>query len=41
MPEDIIHYEPDPAMPQEIRREGVLFIFNGTETCFWPPTEEL
>lgn len=41
IPQDIIHYEHDPRMPEEIRREGVLFIYNGTETCFWPPIEEL
>lgn len=41
IPPDIIHYEHDPSMPAEIRREGVLFIYQGTETCFWPPSEEL
>lgn len=41
IPQDVIHYERDPSMPDDIRREGVLFIYNGYETCFWPPTEEL
>jgi hypothetical protein len=37
IPEDIIHYENDPAMPEQLKHEGVLFIYNGAETCFWPP----
>jgi hypothetical protein len=24
-------------MPEQLKLEGVLFIYNGTETCFWPP----
>jgi hypothetical protein len=41
IPPDIIHDEHDLTMPAEIRRGGVLFIYNGLETCFWPPLEEL
>jgi hypothetical protein len=37
IPEDIIHYEIDPKMPEQLKREGVLFIYNNQETCFWPP----
>ena len=35
--DDIIHYEDDPKMPEQLKREGVLFIYRGQETCFWPP----
>ena len=37
IPEDIIHHENDPQMPEQLKREGVLFIYNNQETCFWPP----
>ena len=48
IPHDIIHDEEitldnpdnDPKVEEEqlqLRTEGVLFIFHGTETCFWPP----
>jgi hypothetical protein len=37
IPEDIIHHENDPTMPEQLKQEGVLFIYNGAETCFWPP----
>jgi hypothetical protein len=40
-PPDIIHYAMDPAMPPELRRQDVLFVYNGTETCFWPPEHNL
>jgi len=30
-------HENDPKMPEQLKQEGVLFIYNGTETCFWPP----
>lgn len=47
IPNDVIHTEEDleadaktknPMSPQ-LRAEGVLFIYNGTVTCFWPPEE--
>lgn len=39
IPDDIIHWENDPKMPEQLRREGVLFIYqsSGALTCFWPP----
>lgn len=46
IPNDVVHEEPiralDPAdndLPEfkAMRREGVLFIWNGKPTCFWPP----
>ena len=46
LPNDIVHEEPikaidpkDDNLPefQAMRREGVLFIWNGKPTCFWPP----
>jgi len=46
LPNDIVHEDPiralDPAddgLPefQAMRREGVLFIWNGNPSCFWPP----
>jgi hypothetical protein len=37
IPDDIIHYEDDPKMPEQLKQEGVLFLYNGAETCFWPP----
>ena len=37
IPDDVIHYENDPKMPELLKQEGVLFIYNGAETCFWPP----
>lgn len=39
VPNDIIHYEDDPTMPAQLKVEGVLFIYNGIEVCFWPPEE--
>jgi hypothetical protein len=35
--DDIIHYEDDRTMPPQLKAEGVLFIYKGTPTCFWPP----
>lgn len=39
IPDDIIHWEDDPTMPEQLKREGVLFIYQttGQLTCFWPP----
>lgn len=46
IPDYIIHNDPiqaldhkDDSLPEfeEMRREGVLFIFQGKPTCFWPP----
>lgn len=46
IPNDVIHQEPikandpkDDALPEfdAMRREGVLFIYGGKPTCFWPP----
>ena len=49
IPHDVVHTdeitvpkgsENDPRVVEEFRQlraEGVLFIFHGTETCFWPP----
>lgn len=39
IPDDIIHWEDDPTMPEQLKREGVLFIYqmDGRLTCFWPP----
>lgn len=39
IPEDIIHWEDDPKMPEQLKQEGVLFIYqtDGRLTCFWPP----
>ena len=46
IPNDIVHDEPiraldpkDDDLPQfnAMRREGVLFIYDGRATCFWPP----
>lgn len=49
IPHDVVHqeeitvpkgFENDPKVAEEFRQlraEGVLFIFNGMETCFWPP----
>ena len=40
IPPDVIHQESDPTMPQQLKTEGVLFIFppvSGQPTCFWPP----
>lgn len=46
IPNDIVHSEgikaknlDDDKLPQfdAMRREGVLFIYNGVPTCFWPP----
>ncbi len=37
IPNDIIHYEDDPLMPPQLKLEGVLFIYNGNLSCFWPP----
>lgn len=36
IPDDTVH-ETDPNMPAQLRHEGVLFIYNGLVTCFWPP----
>ncbi len=44
--DDVIHSDEihaidpkDDALPEfeQMRREGVLFIYNGNPTCFWPP----
>ncbi len=46
IPDDVIHDDEihakdpkDDALPEfeEMRRQGVLFIYNGTPTCFWKP----
>jgi hypothetical protein len=46
IPDDVIHYDQiraanpkDDALPEfeQMRREGVLFIYGGKPTCFWPP----
>lgn len=40
IPDDVIHTEDDPTMPEQLKEEGVLFIYphgNGQPTCFWPP----
>jgi hypothetical protein len=37
VPDDIIHEEYDPTMPEDLRREGVLFVYRGKPTCFWYP----
>lgn len=46
IPDDVIHDDEihasnpkDDALPEfaQMRREGVLFIYNGQPTCFWPP----
>jgi hypothetical protein len=40
IPDDVIHREPDPSMPAQLKNEGVLFIYppvSGQPTCFWPP----
>jgi hypothetical protein len=37
VPSDIIHEEFDPTMPPQLRTEGVLFVYYGKPTCFWPP----
>lgn len=47
IPNDVIHTEEDEAedakmknkMSPQLRTEGVLFIYNGLVTCFWPPEE--
>lgn len=47
IPNDVIHTEEDlPAdskmknkMSPQLRSEGVLFVYNGVVTCFWPPEE--
>lgn len=46
IPADVVHSDPirainpkDNDLPEfkEMRREGVLFIWQGIPTCFWPP----
>lgn len=46
IPDDVIHKDEiraanpeDDKLPEfeEMRRQGVLFIYNGNPTCFWPP----
>lgn len=37
IPRSVIHEEADPTMPLQLRTEGVLFIYFGIPTCFWPP----
>jgi hypothetical protein len=46
IPDDVIHDDEihaakaeDDALPEfeQMRREGVLFIYGGRPTCFWPP----
>jgi hypothetical protein len=46
IPDDVIHSDEiharnpqDDSLPefQQMRREGVLFVYNGKPTCFWPP----
>lgn len=47
IPNDVIHTEEDLAadskmknkMSQQMRAEGVLFVYNGVVTCFWAPEE--
>lgn len=47
IPNDVIHTEEDAEadagmknkMSDQLRTEGVLFIYNGMVTCFWPPEE--
>lgn len=48
IPNDVVHNEPiraldpkDNDLPefQAMRREGVLFIWNGAPSCFWPPDQ--
>lgn len=47
IPNDVIHTEEDleadskmrNKMSPQLRTEGVLFIYNGMPTCFWPPEE--
>lgn len=39
IPNDVIHHEDDPNMPGQLKVEGVLFVYNGIITCFWPPQE--
>lgn len=48
IPNDIVHQEgihalngSDDALPEfdQMRREGVLFIYNGQPACFWPPEQ--
>lgn len=47
IPDDVIHMDideeadaarPTPMSPQ-LKQEGVLFIYQGTITCFWPPKD--
>jgi hypothetical protein len=37
IPNEVIHEEYDPNMPETLRREGVLFVYSGKVTCFWVP----
>ena len=37
IPDDTIEPE-DPKMPDQLKEEGVLFVYNGLVTCFWPPS---
>lgn len=39
IPDDTIHDDPLPQGKEfeQMRAEGVLFIYNGKVTCFWPP----
>lgn len=45
IPDDVIHYEDIPAgsSPEaqetfrQMRAEGILMVYNGKITCFWPP----
>ena len=41
IPDFIIHWEDDPKMPEQLKVEGVLFIYqsDGRLTCFWPPKD--
>ena len=43
IPDYIVHHGNDdpsvPRMPEALLREGVLFIYQGKELCFWPPEE--
>jgi hypothetical protein len=36
IPDDTVE-ESDPTMPVQLKEEGVLFIYAGQVTCFWPP----
>jgi hypothetical protein len=36
IPDDTVEPE-DPTMPQQLKEEGVLFIYQDKVTCFWPP----